>query len=466
MSRSKQADEPMVRDRAREVGGWRTGRPVEDPQKTKPFGLVQAKPSEFLVHVRGGRVRSRSSGQGASCFKWPCDSVAVIPTSLQQLSFRADQVTLERVGVEVSGVAVYRIANPLLAYRLLNFSFPERAQEKLEQTLTAMFVGAARRIVANLGTDECLQRRKAALADELMSEIAPVLAGAGRLDDDSQQGWGVVLDTIEIQEVRVLSETLFAQMQAPYRTALERRAREARAEADKEIAAREAACARAVEEAKIAQALVVAEKRRELAMIEARIAREQQEQKLKDAAELAAGKAALEQQERERALAAAAMLAAQKAALELEARRKETERCLAEEALKQQEAEARLKSHSVLVAAAQQEAELARLQLELDATRAAAELQRDEARARVMLFVKRGEAEVQGIVDESRARVKTAENLPALAAAVGQKIGEVRITQVGAEASPFAFVADAIGAVTQLVDQRTPRPASPATSGR
>jgi hypothetical protein len=120
-----------------------------------------------------------------------------------------------------------------------------------------------------------------------------------------------------------------------------------------------------------------------------------------------------------------------------------------------------LKSHSVLVAAAQQEAELARLQLELDATRAAADLQRDEARARVMLLVKRGEAEVQGIVDESRARVKTAENLPALAAAVGQKIGEVRITQVGADASPFAFVADAIGAVTRLVDQRVTTPSSP-----
>jgi flotillin len=138
------------------------GRPVEDPQKTKRFGLVQAKASEFLVHVRGGRVGSRSSGQGASCFKWPWDSVAVIPTSLQQLSFSADQVTLGRVGVEVSGVAVYRIANPLLAYRLLNVPYPERAQEKLEQTLTAMFVGAARRIVANLGTNECRQRRKAA----------------------------------------------------------------------------------------------------------------------------------------------------------------------------------------------------------------------------------------------------------------------------------------------------------------
>jgi hypothetical protein len=113
----------------REIEGWRAGKPVEDPEKTKRWGYVSAKPSEFLVHVRRGEVRKGSSGQGATCFKWPRDSIAIVPTSLQRLHFRADQVTMERVGVEVTGLAVYRIADPLLAYRVLNFSFPERAQE-------------------------------------------------------------------------------------------------------------------------------------------------------------------------------------------------------------------------------------------------------------------------------------------------------------------------------------------------
>jgi hypothetical protein len=53
-----------------------------------------------------------------------------------------------------------------------------------------------------------------------------------------------------------------------------------------------------------------------------------------------------------RALSAAAALSTRKAALMLDARRQETERRLTEETLKQQEAEARLRSHSVLVAAA------------------------------------------------------------------------------------------------------------------
>ena len=247
-----QSRSEAIAPRPREHDGWRAGRPVEDPDKLKRWGFVTARPSEYLVHVRRGRVLTRTSGQGATCFKWPWDAVAVVPTSLQRLQFRADQVTAERVGVEVVGLAVYRIAEPLLAYRVLNFSYPERAQEKLEETLTAMFIGAARRLIANLSVEDCLQKRKSALASELLREIAPVVGGKGSLGDGTVQGWGVVLDTIEIQEVRVLSERVFASMQAPYRSALEQRAREAKAVAEQEVQTREAECRRATEEATLA----------------------------------------------------------------------------------------------------------------------------------------------------------------------------------------------------------------------
>lgn len=206
--------------------GWRAGKPAEDPEKMKRWGLITARPSEFLVHMRRGRVRE-VSGQGASCFKLPGDSVAIVPTSIQRLQFTADQVTNEKVGVQVTGLAVYRIADPLVAFRMLNFSFPERAQEKLAELLREMFVGAARRLVANLSVEECLSKRKEGIAAELMREIAPVVAGRGKLEDQSDAGWGVILDTIEIQDVRVLSSTVFENMQARFRREQERQAREA-----------------------------------------------------------------------------------------------------------------------------------------------------------------------------------------------------------------------------------------------
>jgi hypothetical protein len=76
-------------------------------------------------------------------------------------------------GVSVTGIAVYRIAVPELAFRVLNFTYGEAASEKLAATLREMFVGAARRLVANLSLQECLTKRKETIATYLMEEIAP-----------------------------------------------------------------------------------------------------------------------------------------------------------------------------------------------------------------------------------------------------------------------------------------------------
>lgn len=183
------------------------------PRDIPRWGRVTADANEFLIQMRAGRVVR--AGQGLSCFKWPSDSVAVVPTSIAKLGFVADQVTVEKVGVEIRGLAVYRIAEPLLAYRMIDLD-----RGSLTDILREMFVGATRRIVASLTLDACITHRKDQIASALVEEIAPILAGTGRADDAGAGGWGVVLDTIEIQDVRVLSEEVFARLQAPYREKL------------------------------------------------------------------------------------------------------------------------------------------------------------------------------------------------------------------------------------------------------
>ncbi len=202
--------------------------------KTIPsWGRVVAEPHEYLVHTRGGRVIRH--GQGIACFKLPSDSVAIVPTSIAKLSFRADQVTLEKTGVEVSGLAVYRIAEPLLAYRMM-----DRDRSSLTDILREMFVGATRRIVASLSLDECITHRKERVASALLEEVAPVLRGNGAPGDATDRGWGVILDTVEIQDVRVLSQEVFARLQAPYREELALKALRARDEVSREEARLEA----------------------------------------------------------------------------------------------------------------------------------------------------------------------------------------------------------------------------------
>jgi regulator of protease activity HflC (stomatin/prohibitin superfamily) len=401
-----------------EMTGWRAGKPVEDPEKIKRWGLISARPSEYLVHVRNGKVLASSSGQGASCFKWPRDAVAIVPTSLQQLRFKADQVTLERVGVEVVGLAVYRIADPLLAYRVLNFSFPERAQQKLEETLAAMFIGAVRRLVANLSVDDCLQKRKSALATELLREIAPVVSGQGHPDDLAEKGWGVVIDTIEIQEVRILSDRVFAAMQAPYRTALDQRAREAKARADKEIAAREAQYLRETELARLETEKALRERRLDDQRAEAEAQMEAEVRRRELEAQAEVRRRELEAVEAEAELSA---LTLKQTLLERSAHHERTRAQL--------DAELRRLAADTRLAEGQQDAEVARLQ-------ALAEFPRAEAQA----------------------RLAAAQNLPQLAAAIGQRIGEVRIAHYGND-NPFGSIAQAIHAVIDLAHSASaPRP--------
>jgi hypothetical protein len=53
-----------------------------------------------------------SSGQSATVFKWPWESVAIVPTTVQRLQFVADQITREKVGVKVTGLAHAQLQLP------------------------------------------------------------------------------------------------------------------------------------------------------------------------------------------------------------------------------------------------------------------------------------------------------------------------------------------------------------------
>jgi len=131
----------------------------------------------------------------------------------------------------------------------------------------AMFAGAARRLVANLTVDECLSRRKEGIATELMREIAPVVSGHGRVDDETDMGWGVIIDTIEIQDARILSSAVFSNMQARYRQTQAREAREAALTTERAVKLAEAEATRRIESAvsPAAVRLVIAQRMPDLA---------------------------------------------------------------------------------------------------------------------------------------------------------------------------------------------------------
>ncbi len=137
-----------------------------------------------------------------------------------------------------------------------------------------MFVGAARRLVANLPLEDCLTRRKESIATFLMTEIAPVVSGEGSPSDTTNRGWGVVIDTIEIQQVRITSEQVFAHLQAPYRAEIAARAQLAELSRAGQVAAQRAETERAGQEAAASVARRKVEIERERALHDLRIAEE------------------------------------------------------------------------------------------------------------------------------------------------------------------------------------------------
>ncbi|MFT3708338.1 MAG: hypothetical protein QM817_11860 [Archangium sp.] len=460
---------PSSVEASRYSDGWRRGKPEEDPEKTKRWGWISAKPSEFLIRMRGGSVVS--AGQGATVFKWPWDSIAIVPTTVQRLHFVADQITQEKVGVKVTGIAVYRIAEPLIASRMLNFSFPERAQEKLAEMMEEMCVGASRRLIANLSVEQCLTRRKDALARELVHEIAPVVSGEGRVEDATDRGWGVIVDTIEIQDVRVLSGQVFSNMQARFRLSQEQVAREAELAKERAVRTDETATERLVELSKVAaqteirrqkQAADEAARLEKLAsdakVEEARLTQERATRAAQIAAEreFQLQKVAAEQEVRQRRAAAEEAAALEKLQAE---QRQSMQKLQGQIEATQLEAQAESIRHQARLAEEQQGAELLRSQVDAaEAKRALTELETRIAELEVHKQQMLASPEldraarlrqIENSLSPEVIQLAVANKLPELAAAFQQKMGEVHVTAVDG-ANPFGYIAAAVEGVMGL----------------
>lgn len=182
-----------------------------DNRMNKSWGYIAAYPHEYLIHFRRGKLNTKSSGQGAQCFKWPGDTVFVIPTSLKEIVFEANQLSADNVDVRIRGMAIYRISNPLQIYTQLNFSNRQQAEEKLARMIGDLCRSTAKWLVANMGIEECLRKRKEEIAASLKREVTQVVS-------DSEKGWGVEVLTIDIQDVYIQDAEIFEAMQTIFKS--------------------------------------------------------------------------------------------------------------------------------------------------------------------------------------------------------------------------------------------------------
>ncbi len=197
----------------------------------KNFGYIVANPAEFLIHQRFGRTRSQGREISFLCLPL-IDRVYRIPSSTHSLGFAADQITAENQGVEVSGFAIWKITEAGNACRNFDFEDPERAMRTISTHLKDVVESAIRHQVANMSIEEVLRKRGSIIL-RLKEELAYI---AGQ--------WGLAIETIEIKNVRISSETLFENMQAKYRDEMRLASETSRLAGDREISERKLTHAR------------------------------------------------------------------------------------------------------------------------------------------------------------------------------------------------------------------------------
>jgi regulator of protease activity HflC (stomatin/prohibitin superfamily) len=149
------------------------------------------------------------AGIGMAINRGPFDTVAVFPSRLVKVDIRAQQVTIEMQGLEVSAMIEWTVdkegEGPMKAYKNLGTDLASSTPYTANSMLSDMASSILRNKIANSTINEVIKGRQE-LRDAVIKDMSEVT-----------KGWGVHLETVEVTDVRILSGTLFSNMQTKFR---------------------------------------------------------------------------------------------------------------------------------------------------------------------------------------------------------------------------------------------------------
>jgi regulator of protease activity HflC (stomatin/prohibitin superfamily) len=169
----------------------------------KNIGIVRVNPSDYVIRLRNGKIHSQ--GLGMNFFTIPSEQYVIIPTTVSKIHFLADQISKENQGVEVSGFAFWKVNVPEKTYLHFDFAGKKDPIDTIDIFLKDVVESAIRHQVANMTIEEVLRKRGTIIL-QLKKELEYI-----------SNEWGIAIETIEIKNVKIMSEQLFHNMQAKYR---------------------------------------------------------------------------------------------------------------------------------------------------------------------------------------------------------------------------------------------------------
>lgn len=167
----------------------------------------EASANEWLLVIRDGELVK--SGIGLQTWVMPQDQTVKFPSLINQVNFNAEQVTAEMQGVDVKGIIIWSVLRtddgPFKCFKSFGNDLQSQNPTIANEKLGAMATSIVRDRIANMSLDDILKNRTK-LRSGIKEEIQKVLTG-----------WGIWLETVEIQDVRILSAKLFKNLQTEYR---------------------------------------------------------------------------------------------------------------------------------------------------------------------------------------------------------------------------------------------------------
>jgi uncharacterized membrane protein YqiK len=183
--------------------------------------------NEWLIVIENGELKR--AGIGLKTFYSPLtQTLAKFPSSVQKVTFSAEQVSKEMQGVAITSVMMWTV-NRLDdgPYRFFKYAGGQSI-ETANDTLRLVAESILRNVVANHTISEIMSQR----------DIIRTTLKKGIMD--AVQGWGVWVETVELTEVKILSGSLFNDLQAVFRQETNLTARRITLETQQKIAEEEA----------------------------------------------------------------------------------------------------------------------------------------------------------------------------------------------------------------------------------
>jgi len=186
-----------------------------------------AEPNEYMLVIENGE--QKIGKVGLMHFRQFMQNVQKFPSKMQNVNFSCDQVTREVQGVGVKGFATWSIFRlddgPYRAYKSFD-GFTSNGLKMANDNVRQLVESVLRNIVSRKSLEEVMTQRQQMRVDA-KNEVLEIT-----------KGWGIWIETVEITDVRIMSTSLFKNMQAEFRSATKLKAEKIEMETSQELSDR------------------------------------------------------------------------------------------------------------------------------------------------------------------------------------------------------------------------------------